>query len=674
MKLGFYSKLSLTGISKNRRIYLPYILTCIGMVMMFYIVSFLATSKSVTAMPGGGSMQMILFFGCGVIGFFSLIFLFYTNSFLMRKRKKEFGLYNILGMGKRNIARILLWESLFIAVVSLVVGILCGILFSKAAELLMAHILGSKVGFEFTVGIASIVQALVLFTVIFFLIFLNGLRQLHLAKPVELLHSDVVGEKPPKSNWILAVLGLLILCWAYYLAVTVKQPIDALLWFFIAVILVIIATYLLFITGSVVICRLLQKNKRYYYKTNHFVSVSSMVYRMKRNGAGLATICILSTMVLVMMSSTVCLYGGTESSMRIRYPRNVVVDTYSITPQYTKAVSDAISTALSKNAAHPENTLHYRYLDVSGMLKGSQVTLTQDATSPSGVSQMRQIFIVPLEDYNRVMGANEQLADHEVMLYCTKSGYSGNKLTIQGLPAMSIKKTLPKFVDNGVDAMQVSPSIFLIVSDFDQIQTRLGQQLQGKSEDVFGIHDYYGFDLACSNQTQIAIAKDISASVKCLRTANSDFPKVSVEDAAENRSQFYGLYGGFFFLGVLLGLVFILGAVLIMYYKQITEGYEDQSRFEIMQKVGMTRHEIRRSVDSQVLTVFFLPLVVAGIHMAFSFPMVSKLLAMFNLTNIRLLIIITACCFLVFALFYTLVYLFTSRAYYGIVSNREDNR
>ena len=673
MKLGFYPRLALTGVSKNRRIYLPYILTCIGMVMMFYIISFLAASKSVTEMPGGDSLQMTLSFGCGVIGFFSLLFLFYTNSFLMRKRKKEFGLYNILGMGKRNIARILLWESLFIAAVSLVGGIFCGILFSKAAELLMARILGGQIGFEYMIGASSIVQTLILFAVIFFLILLNALRQIHLAKPVELLRSDAVGEKPPKSNWLLAILGVLILGCAYYIALSVKQPLAALLWFFVAVILVIIATYLLFIAGSVAICRLLQKNKRYYYKTNHFVSVSSMVYRMKRNGAGLASICILSTMVLVMVSSTVCLYAGTESSLRSRYPRNVVVDTDSVSQQYTKAVDSAISNALKKNSARQENTLHYCYMDLTGYVKGSRVIFDQSSLNPSEVTQIRQLFIVPLADYNRLMGAGEKLADNEVMLYCTKSGYGSSTLSMQGLPDMKVKKTLSKFVDNGVDAMQVSPSLFIIVPDFERVHTLLNQQLKTKSEDVFGIHDYYGFDLSCNSRTQIAIAKDISASVTELRASDSDFPKVTVENAAQNRADFYGLFGGLFFLGVLLGLVFILGAVLIMYYKQITEGYEDQSRFEIMQKVGMTRHEIRRSVDSQVLTVFFLPLVVAGIHMTFAFPMISKLLALFYLTNIRLLVIITVCCFLVFALFYTMVYLFTSRTYYGIVSSREES-
>ena len=668
MKLGVYPRLALTGVSKHRRIYLPYLLTCIGMVMMFYIVSFLAASKGVAAMPGGDSMQMILSLGCGVIGFFSLLFLFYTNSFFMRKRKKEFGLYNILGMGKKNIARILIWESFFIALVALAGGLFCGILFSKAAELLMARILGGRSGFDYTIGIGSVLQTLLLFAGIFFLILLNALRQIHLAKPVELLHSDTVGEKPPRSNWVLAVLGAAVLGCAYYIALSVKQPLTALLWFFVAVILVILATYLLFIAGSVVICRLLQKNKRYYYKTSHFVSVSSMVYRMKRNGAGLASICILSTMVLVMISSTVCLYAGTESSLRSRYPRNIVVDTDSVSPRYTEAVDGAIRDALKKNAVRQQNTLRYRYLDLTGYVKGSRVIFDP---GNSGVSQIRQFFFVPLADYNRLMGAHETLTDGEVMLYCTKSGYGGGTVSMQGLPTVKVKKTLPKFVDNGLDAMQISPSIFVVVPDFDRVCALLQQQL--KAGDAFVIHDYYGFDLSSDGKTQIAVAKDISAVVTKLRAGESTFPKVSVENAAQNRAAFYGLFGGLFFLGVLLGLVFIVGAVLIMYYKQITEGYEDQSRFEIMQKVGMTRREIRRSVDSQVLTVFFLPLAVAGIHVAFAFPMIAKFMALFNLTNLRLLIAITICCFLVFALFYTLVYLLTSRTYYRIVSSNEDS-
>lgn len=283
--------------------------------------------QRVKSMPGGDEMQAILSEGCIVVAVFSLIFLFYTNSFLMRRRKKEFGLYNILGMGKINLARILFWECLIIAVIALVVGMISGILFSKIGELLMIRILGGEADFSFYISPNTILQTVCIFGVIFLLILLNALRQIHLSNPLELLRSEAVGEKKPKANWVIAVLGIILLAGAYYLAVTIKEPVEALMWFFVAVIMVIVATYMIFISGSVALCKLLQKNKRYYYKTNHFISVSSMAYRMKRNGAGLASICILSTMVLVMIMSTASLYIGTEDSLRSRYPRNIVTET-----------------------------------------------------------------------------------------------------------------------------------------------------------------------------------------------------------------------------------------------------------------------------------------------------------------------------------------------------------
>lgn len=303
MKKGFYSRLAWTGMRKNKKLYTPYILTCIGMVMMFYIVSFLAGSDVLKSMAGGDVMQSILGLGCGVIGVFALIFLFYTNSFLIRRRKKEFGLYNILGMGKWNLARVLFWESLIIAAISLVAGLFAGIALSKFAELGMVNVLEGTASFSMSIAPAAILQTIGLFAVIFFLILLNTLRQIHLTNPIKLLHSESTGEKPPKANWFIALAGAVILAGAYYLAVSIEEPMEALMSFFVAVIMVIVATYMLFMAGSVAVCRILQKKKKYYYKTNHFVSVSSMLYRMKRNGAGLASICILCTMVLVMVSS-----------------------------------------------------------------------------------------------------------------------------------------------------------------------------------------------------------------------------------------------------------------------------------------------------------------------------------------------------------------------------------
>ncbi|WP_019849339.1 ABC transporter permease [Desulfitobacterium sp. PCE1] len=667
MTQGLYPRLALTGIAKNRKIYLPYILTCMGMVMMFYIISFLTVNPSVSAMPGGGSLQMILSFGRGVVGVFSLIFLFYTNSFLIRKRKKEFGLYNILGMGKWNLARILTWESLLIGVVSVAGGLFCGILFAKVAELSLAHVLKSTIQSGFSVEWGSVLEAAALFAAIFLLILFNGLRQIHVSKPVELLRSDTVGEKPPKANWVVALLGVIILAGAYYLALAIQQPLEALLWFFVAVVMVIIATYLLFIAGSVVFCRLLQKNKRYYYKTSHFVSVSSMVYRMKRNGAGLASICILSTMVLVMLSSTVCLYIGAEDSLRSRYPRNVAVDIYSVDPAYTVAVTDALGEALQKKGVQPENILNYRYLGVAGYLEGEQVSFNREKGQilPPDI---RQLFIIPLEDYNRLTGTRETLDKNEALLYCTKSDYPYDRLTLEGAGTLKIKKSVPEFVDNGVDAMQTIPSLYIVVPDFAAIDAVFEKQKEIYGDNASSLHYYYGFDLNLSEEEQFALGEDISGSVREMQLKDSEFPAVSTQCAARDRADFYALYGGLLFLGVLLGIVFILGAVLIMYYKQISEGYEDQARFDIMQKVGMTKKEIRKSINSQVLTIFFLPLAAAGVHIAFAFPMISKLLALFSLTNTRLFAAVTVGCYLVFTLFYVMVYLFTSRAYYSIVS------
>lgn len=675
MKRFFYSRLAWNGIRKNRQTYLPYILTCIGIVMMFYIISFLSRSEAVSAMPGGDSMQMILSMGCGVIDVFALIFLFYTNSFLIRRRKKEFGLYNILGMGKWNLGRILIWESLIIYVISMAGGLLCGILFSKAAELCMTNILGGTVSFTFTVGFSSIAQTLTLFAAIFLLILLNTLRQIHVSKPVELLHSESVGEKPPKANWLLALIGAVILGCAYYVAVKVEEPLAAMLWFFVAVIMVIIATYMLFTAGSVAVCKLLQKNRRYYYRTNHFVSVSSMAYRLKRNGAGLASICILSTMVLVMLSSTVCLYIGTEESLRTRYPGNIVVDTYSIEEQHVTRVQEAVQSTLAEHGLIQENVLDYRYLDVAGLLEGDRVMF--DKSSMTGfeltdAGKMRQIFFVPLEDYNRLMGSAETLEADQVLICSTDTDYPYDTISIEGCGTLKIKAVVPGFLDNGNDAMQVLPSIYLFVPDLDVMEDVFDIQAEKYGDNRSYKHYYYCFDLDCADEEQIAVYDGIKEKVRQLQIDDNRFPSVTVESVANERGGFYALYGGLFFLGVLLGLVFIFAAVLIMYYKQVSEGYEDQSRFEIMQKVGMTKKEIKKSINSQVLTVFFLPLVTAGVHVAFAFPMISKLLALFNLLNTKLLILVTAGCFLVFSLFYVLVYNMTSRAYYNIVSGRKE--
>lgn len=676
MKNGLYTKLAWTGIQKNRKLYLPYMLTCIGMVMMCYIVSFLKYSPVFGSLPGGDTVQAFLNMGFGVMCVFSLLFLFYTNSFLIRRRKKEFGLYNILGMGKKNLALVLGIETLLIALITLAAGLFCGILFSKLAELGIVKILGGTADFSFHIDLQSIRDTLLLFVVIYTLLYFNTLRQLHLTNPIELLHSENAGEKPPKGNALVAIFGAVLLIAAYVLAVSIEDPIAAMIWFFVAVIMVILATYLLFISGSVTICRLLQKNKKYYYKTNHFISVSSMRYRMKRNGAGLASICILCTMVLVMVSSTVCLYIGKEDSLRMRYPRNynLNVSVESLDMLHGEPVRqslDALNSICENHGYAPTNVLSYPTAAFAGLIQNDRILLEvpESVNQLMDIENLWQFFIISLEDYNRLMGASETLAEDEVMVYTTKDQtYDAPTLTIGTGEPLQVKKQAESFVDNGVDAMQVIASLYIIVPDFDAAVTAFSEQ-QTPAE----LNYIYAFDLSCSDDTQIALQQEMDAALSEIETQageGSGF-NLLLEGVASERSFFYGMYGGLFFLGILLGIVFIFAAVLIIYYKQVSEGYEDQSRFEIMQKVGMTGREIRRSINSQVLTVFFLPLIMAGVHLGFAFPLIRKLLLIFSLTNFKLLILVTVCCYLIFALFYVLVYRATSRAYYSIVSAGE---
>ncbi|MCI8282754.1 MAG: FtsX-like permease family protein [Lachnospiraceae bacterium] len=674
MRQIFYPKLAASGMYKNRKIYLPYLLTCIGMVMMHYIIGFLTVNEGVAAMQGGDTMQMTLSLGTGVVAVFAMIFLFYTNSFLIRRRKKEFGLYNILGMGKWNLFRVMFWESFFCGIIALLGGLGCGILLSKAAELSMAKVLGETASLHFSIEYGVIGKTVVLFAVIFGVILLNSVRQIYVSKPVELMHSEAAGEKPPKANWFLALAGVGLLGVAYYLAVTIQNPMTAMVMFFVAVILVILGTYLLFMAGSVAFCRLLQKRKGYYYKTNHFVSVSSMAFRMKRNGAGLASICILSTMVLVMISSTACLYIGKEENLRNRYPRNMVIDTFTMDETYAKKAQEEALNVVKEHGLLAENVLHYRYLGIGCYMKENQVILDIDKLESFGVNSYEnviQLYVVPLSDYNKVMGKEETLEQGQILMYCAKMDYQYDTIEIEGCGLMKVKEKVSEFIEDGDGVVSMIPSLYLFVPDDEVMQRVFEVQSAAYGDNSSFYHDFFGFDLNCSEEEKIQVGRETADRLHQLTIEDEAFPHVDSECAAAERNSFYALYGGMFFLGILLGLVFILAAVLIIYYKQISEGYEDQSRFDIMQKVGMTKREIRKSVNSQVLTVFFLPLITAGIHLGFAFPILLKILMLFGLLDKMLLIQVAVGSYLIFALFYVLVYRITSRLYYGIITVRE---
>lgn len=684
MKTGFYPKLAFDGIRKNRRMYVPFICTCIGMVMMFYIISYLHYSDTIASMKGGQIMRSTLNLGSIVVGIFSCIFLFYTNSFLIRRRKKEFGLYHILGMGKLNIARILFWETLLTAVISLVLGIGFGILFSKLAELAMARLTHAQIIYSMHISPDSILFTLTVFGCIFILLFFNTLRQVHFSNAITLVQSESVGEKPPKGNILLGLLGMICLAAAYYLAVTVADPVSALGMFFIAVILVIVGTYLIMIASSVLFCRLLQKNKRYYYKANHFVSISSMAYRMKRNGAGLASICILATMVLVMLSTTVSLYFGMDDVLSNRYPYqfNTTASYNSfdtMSDENTASIRKLASDAMDKYECTPSNVSDYRSACFYGYLIDNDFVCDTPFDSHSETANYlegKMFYFVPLSDYNKMMGTNETLASDEALLFSTRdSAYNESTISFEHGMTYTIKKQIDKFRPDGNSMANISTIFVLIVPDIHAAVDAIAA-LPGNEKSVY-FYWHYNFDTNLNRDDQILLANDLSTISDFFTQSykqNTGIMRCQFESRAANYEEFLADSGSLFYLAIVLSIVFLIAAVLIIYYKQISEGYEDQARFDIMQKVGMTKREIKKSINSQLLTVFFLPLVGAGIHLIFAFPMIRKILLLFNLTNLHLYTIVTLISFGAFALFYTIVYRITSNAYYHIVSGASNSR
>lgn len=668
MKALFYPRLAWTGIKNNRRLYLPYILTCIGMVAMFYIMLSLSTGEFLDKMRGGTTLGSVLGLGAGVIGFFAVLFLFYTNSFLIRRRKKEFGLYNILGMGKRNIARVLFSETLILAAVSLVFGLILGAALSKLAELGLAYFVESDAGYDFTVYPTAMGYTVLLFVCIFLLLFFKSVGQVGLSNPVELLHSESVGEKPPKANWVFGVLGIVILAAAYYISVTIEQPVAALGWFFIAVLMVIAATYLLFIAGSVLLCRILQKNKRYYYKPNHFVSVSSMAYRMKRNGAGLASVCILITMVLVMIASTSCLYFGKNDVLRSQYPHdfNVTVDFDTldeVTQENIDKTKAAIDAFMDKNGGISFGICG-KSDRVTGELRDGVFYMGDDVYDPEYSSFL---YIIDLADYNRNTGSSYRLNDGEALVFASSRTYDHDTIRIEGGREYKVVKS-----DGTIDFIRDTDmlgfsAVYIVVPDFYSSAEDLLQATEKQGVSQPWLQWRYQFDSPADYLTQLEIEEGIWDVI-----AQAHSGGYGLSSLAGARDEFYGSFGGLFFLGIMLSIVFIIAAVLIIYYKQVSEGYEDQSRFEIMQKVGMTKKDIRKSINSQMLTVFFLPLLFAIVHLGFAFPMINKLLLLFGLDNLGLLLLTAAISALVFALFYIIVYRVTSNAYYSIVSGAKE--
>ena len=672
MNRFFYFKLAITNIKKNAKTYVPYIITSILTICMFYIICSLSKNPDLTKATGTGTMSEVLFLGTIVCGIFSVIFLFYTNSFLMKRRKKEFGLYNILGMEKKHISKVVLCETLIISVISLVFGLLIGILFDKLMLLILLSMFSVKIPLGFYISSASLGTTFVLFAGIFVLIFLNSIRQIHLAKPIELLQGSSVGEKEPKAKWFIALLGFICLGTGYYIAVTTTNPIAALMLFFVAVILVIIGTYLVFTAGSIVLLKTMRKNKNYYYKTKNFISISGMIYRMKQNAVGLANICVLSTMVLVMLSSTVSLWYGMNDIVDNYYPREFQFTPSEYSDKDIKNLEAWVNNTLDDFNQKPTDMIEYTTLNFACINKGDTFIVDKANSTYSNIADdISTLSFVTLGDYNKIYHSNVKLNDDEILICSSREKYTEPQLKVLD-HTFKIKDNFDNFPTDQYVAANVAQNHVVVVKNMDILKNinKLQQKVYGDMASDIKYLYFFNVDTNAENILKIndKFIDDMQAMANYPKYTNKYIYQGKIDCREESRNNLIALNGGLLFIGVFLGVLFMMATILIMYYKQISEGYDDKERFAIMQKVGISHKEIKKSIHSQVLTVFFLPLIVAGIHIAFAFPFITKILAILNLTNTKLFVISTCGSFLIFAIFYGIVYRITARSYYKIVS------
>lgn len=661
MKLSLYARLAAQNIRKSRRLYVPYLLSGVCMVMIFYVLSALTGDPALLSMSGGAQMAMLLSLGVIVMALFSALFLLYTSSFLMKQRGRELSLYNMLGMSKRHIVCIVFFETLFCAGICIGAGLALGVLSSKAFQLSLLRLMGSPVSPDFTVAPSLLGTTALTFLAIFLLIFLRGAVSVLRSNPVELMRKSRAGEKPPRANALKALLGIAMLAAGYVLALRVRNALSAFTMFFIAVLLVIGGTFQCFSSASVFFLRLLQSNKGYYYKPNHFISVSSMRYRMKRNGTSLAVICILSTMVLVILSSVTCLYAGTQDMLMTQYPRQIEITHKSDELPAADALSAPVEQALSDEGLTPENVISYRSFYIAGQLDGDNV-LAERGGSITDIDSVISITVMPLADYNALCGTSYTLAPGEALATGSLLHRLNGRVTVFGSQTYTFAATgipLPTDAQGDFDVVE---ALLLILPDEDAFMELYTVQQEAYGSTSSRISTTYAFDTALPDEETSALGSRLA---KAMQDEGIDIYRKVRED---DRADYEGLTAGFLFLGIMLSAAFLCAAVLSMYYKQITEGYEDQARFDVMRKVGLSLRMIRQSINSQILTVFFLPLIVAGVHLAFAFPMLTKLLTVFGLFNTRLFVTTVLVSYGAFSLLYVLVYLITSRTYYRIVS------
>lgn len=653
MNKSYYPKLAVSNLKKNRQVYFPFVLAAIATVAMFFIMQSLAKNEGLKQLDP--ALEWILIFGTYVIAIFSVILLFYTNSFLIKRRKKEIGLYNILGMEKKHIAVMMSFETLFIYGISTGIGLILGLVLNKLMFLLLLKLLSFTVSLTFSISFVSIKNTILLFAGIFLATFLFNLFQIHLAKPVELLSADKSGEKEPKGKLVLTLIGLALLACGYAIAIITKNPLDAISLFFLAVLMVIAGTYLLFTTGSITLLKFLKRNKNYYYKTEHFISTSSMIYRMKQNAVGLASICILSTAVLLILSTTVSLYMGENDILKTRYPRQFSISVENPTAESYDTVTGILDGQYDRFGVEPENIIYHSSTELVGTRDEASFYFTPELDE-TDMDKIVIVDMIPVSEYNRLTGKNISLNGNEVLIYQYKSDFS--------YPNIKINDDVYRNVGSCSDITIVDTSyadyygcFCIVFSDSAQILTYYNNLNQTKDT---ALELKYQFDLSGNTDHMLDFSND-TRNVLCAMEG------ISVESRDLARNSFYLLYGSLFFIGIFLGSLFLGATILIIYYKQISEGFDDRKRYRIMEKVGLSKTEVKKSIHSQILKIFFLPLVMAVIHIAFAFKLITQLLFMLGFVNTSLFLLCTVATIAVFAVIYSAVYWRTAKTYYKIV-------
>ena len=665
----FYSKFALNNLVKNKKFIIPYVLSAIFTIMSFYILSSLAFGDNLNKLPNGiDATKQVLSFGIIVIALFSVIFLFYTYSFLVKRRVKEFGLYSVLGMTKKQIAKILVLETIFIAVTTIVLGIGLGIIFDKLMLLVLLKLFSAGVSFGFSITPIAIVFSVLLFGGIYFLLLLYTVIKIARLRIVALLKDENKGEKEPKSRWILAIIGLALIGYGYYTAQTVQNPIKALLVFFYAVIAVIIGTYLVFMAVSITVLKIMKNNKNFYYKPKNFISVSGLLYRMKRNAVGLANICILSTMVLVTMGSTSALYAGMEKSYNERFPRQLMIAGYNSTSEKLKEIENNAKLAAKEAGTEVEDLVSYNSLPMVGRLVEDKFNF--ESNVGVDLSNVKMIVVLQLKDYNKFANKNKTLESNEILLHIDKKGdYNYNSISLNGSD-YKIKEKLSEFPGTiGSATANIMDTYYAVVKD-EKEATKLATKLTELSSKEL---EKRGISIQTGTPTlQNYVAFNIKDTTKEAKVIES-FKKlekqsgIEIEGKEENKLTFRGVFASFLFIGVFISFIFVISQVVIMYYKQISEGYEDKGNFEIMRKVGITDKQIKQSIRSQVLLIFFSPLIIATLHTIVAYPFIEKILRLFLITDNSIFLQALAVTIVVFAIFYLIVYAITSKIYYRII-------